>query len=172
MAEGTIRARRMKRLHKPAMTRSAVRRLGPCQSDHCDDQMKNKNGDIAHPANRISTSRAARIQVNLIMPSTPSLDRCLVGEICGSPIRSNGGREFGSRSPRTDADSAALTLCCSQPVAFRTCLRSPVNATPSGGSTRRESRSRNPGSVIEPRAVKPHPSTYCCGILSGRRLRY
>lgn len=29
-------------------------------------------------------------------------------------------------------DSAALTLCCSQPVAFRTCLPSPVNATPSG----------------------------------------
>jgi hypothetical protein len=21
-------------------------------------------------------------------------------------------------------------------------------------------------------SVKPHPSTYCCGILSGRRLRY
>jgi len=26
-----------------------------------------------------------------------------VGEICGSPIRSNGSRKFGSRSPGTDA---------------------------------------------------------------------
>jgi hypothetical protein len=29
--------------------------------------------------------------------------KCLVGEICGAPIRSNRGRKFGSRSPGTDA---------------------------------------------------------------------
>jgi hypothetical protein len=30
-----------------------------------------------------------------------ALMECLVGEICGSPIRSNGRRKLGSRSPRT-----------------------------------------------------------------------
>ena len=30
----------------------------------------------------------------------------------------------------------------------------------------------DPYSVIEPLAVKPHPSTYCRVILNGRRLRY
>jgi hypothetical protein len=34
---------------------------------------------------------------------TASFFFCLAGEICGSPIRFNGGRKFGSRSPRTDA---------------------------------------------------------------------
>src|SRR5260370_17794026 len=33
---------------------------------------------------------------------------CLVGEICGSLIRSNGGRELGSRSPRTRCGIARL----------------------------------------------------------------
>ena len=47
---------------------------------------------------------------------------CLVGEICGSPIHSNGRRKLASRSPRTGCGIARL-----QAVAFRT---SPVNTTP------------------------------------------
>jgi hypothetical protein len=34
----------------------------------------------------------------------------LVGEICGSPIRSNGRRKLGSRSPRTRCRIAQLQL--------------------------------------------------------------
>src|SRR5437867_4112529 len=33
-----------------------------------------------------------------------------VGEICGSPIRSNGGRKLGSRGPRTRRGTAQLHL--------------------------------------------------------------
>jgi hypothetical protein len=36
--------------------------------------------------------------------------RCLVGGICGSSIRSNGGRKLGSRSPRTRCGIARLQL--------------------------------------------------------------
>jgi hypothetical protein len=34
----------------------------------------------------------------------------LIGEICGSPIRSNGRRKLGSRSPRTRCGIARLQL--------------------------------------------------------------
>jgi hypothetical protein len=37
-----------------------------------------------------------------------AFEKCLVGEICGSLIRSNGGRELGSRSPRTRCGIARL----------------------------------------------------------------
>jgi hypothetical protein len=36
-----------------------------------------------------------------------------VGEICGSPIRSNGRRKLGSRGPRTRCGIAQLQLSCS-----------------------------------------------------------
>ena len=85
MAERRTRAGRMKRVHKPAMIRSAARRLGarlrprlrteqlmpdqcgfgnngtesarPCQSGHGDDQMNEQDEEVAHPGNGISTSR-------------------------------------------------------------------------------------------------------------------
>jgi hypothetical protein len=40
----------------------------------------------------------------------PSTKTCLVGEICGSPIRSNGRRKLGARSPRTRSGIARLQL--------------------------------------------------------------
>jgi len=58
----------------------------------------------------------------------------LVREICGSLIRSNGGRKLGSRSPRTRCGIARLQLfafvasCLSNPFALS------VNATASGRS--------------------------------------
>jgi len=55
-------------------------------------------------------------------PPNGDLIFSLVGEICGSPIHSNGRRKLASRSPRTGCGIARL-----QAVAFRT---SPVNATP------------------------------------------
>jgi hypothetical protein len=37
---------------------------------------------------------------------------CLVGEICGSPMRSDGRRKLGSRSPRNRCGIARLQLSC------------------------------------------------------------
>ena len=37
----------------------------------------------------------------------------LVGEVCGSPIRSSGRRKLGSCSPRTRCGMARLQLSCS-----------------------------------------------------------
>ena len=76
--------------------------------------------------------------------------------ICGSPIRSNGGRKFGSRSPLTDVGQSGFNSL----LLGAGCLS---NLFTSSGKRY---------SVIELPAVKPHPSTYRCGILSGRRLRY
>jgi hypothetical protein len=61
----------------------------------------------------------------------------LVGEISGSPIRSNGRRELGSRRPRTRWGIVRLQLfpfvaCC---LSNSKSLPSPVNATPSGAGT-------------------------------------
>ena len=56
----------------------------------------------------------------------------LVGEICGSPIRSNGRRKLGSRSPRTRCGIARFQLFpVGSQFAFRTSLPSPVDATAS-----------------------------------------
>jgi len=56
---------------------------------------------------------------------------CLVREICGSLIRSNRAGKSGSRSRRTHCRMVGRRFL-SQPVAFRTSLTYPANATPSG----------------------------------------
>ena len=51
---------------------------------------------------------ALREKMTLFSEQGDPAQFCLVGEICGSLIRSNGGRELGSRSPRTRCGIARL----------------------------------------------------------------
>ena len=102
MAERRVRARRMNRVHKPAMIRSAGRSLGarlrprlriqqlvpnqrgfgnngaesvgPCQPDNGDDQMKEKDEKWRIPGNRINTSKS-RHSGNLIIRHAQALPR-------------------------------------------------------------------------------------------------
>src|SRR5215471_16370979 len=90
---------------------------------------------------------------------------CLVGEICGSPIRSNWRRKLGSRSQRTRYGIARLRLFpVRSQLRLELSLPSPVNAMPLivslGGS---------PGNAAgaQPPIACRHP----CGILN-RMVQY
>ena len=66
---------------------------------------------------------------NLAPVTNPSFDLSLVGEICGSPIRSNGRGKLGSRSPRARCGIARLQLFLFVASCLSTSLPSTVNAT-------------------------------------------
>jgi hypothetical protein len=59
---------------------------------------------------RIARLRGLLETVGLGFKSGGRLKICLVGEICGSPIRSNGRRKLASCSPRTRFGIARLQL--------------------------------------------------------------
>jgi len=83
------------------------------------------------------------------------LDIRFFGEICGSPIRPNGRRKLGSRSPRTRCGIARLQLFLFVASCLSSWFASPVNATPSGETPKWEFRSLRRGNANGERVVTP-----------------